>query len=278
MESTATPRVLVVDDELAIRTAFAMALDDAGCYVQSVGSAEEALARLQPGVFDVLLVDLDLPGMSGVDLIRRVRAQDEAVHIIIITGRPTTQSAIEGLNLGIDDYVEKPVQHVDQLVWRVQTALRRRRGPPATSSLARAWRALAGRAWRGPVRVVVASPSAETRASLAQALEPTAVSLSQARSAAEVLALADEAAPDLVLLDGALEQDVSDLVADVLARAPRAACIVVARGLPLAVLERLPRLGAKGCLTDPPGSPDFEERLAAILDSVRADGEGPRAR
>jgi DNA-binding response OmpR family regulator len=270
-----TPRVLVIDDEVAIRTAFAMALEEAGCAVQAVGSAEEALERLQPGAFDLLLVDLDLPGMSGVELIRRVRAQDEAVHCIVVTGRPTAATAVEGLNLGIDDYVEKPVQHVDQLVWRVQTALKKRRGRPASSGLARAWRALAGRGASGPMRVVVASASDGTRAGVTAALEPIDASLSLVGSAAEVLAQVDEAPPDLVFLDGALEQDVSDLVADVLARAPRAACVVVSADLPLPVIERLPRVGAKGCITHPPGSPGFAEQLAAILDLVREE-RGPQ--
>jgi DNA-binding response OmpR family regulator len=121
------PTVLVVEDDARIRVALHLALDEEGHRVLEAGSAEEALDVFHRDPADVVLVDVVLPGMSGLDLCRELRKTSD-VPIVMVTARSDTHDVVAGLEAGADDYVTKPFV-VKELAARIRSALRRARRP-----------------------------------------------------------------------------------------------------------------------------------------------------
>lgn len=121
------PRVLVVEDEAAIQELLRFSLQQAGFDTVVVDSAEQALAAVARELPAVVLLDLMLPGMSGVTLARHLRAEARTRHlpIIMVTARAEEVDRIQGLDLGADDYVTKPFSP-KELVARIRAVLRRR--------------------------------------------------------------------------------------------------------------------------------------------------------
>ena len=117
-------RILVVDDEPAIVDAVAYALRREGFDVETAGDGREALEAARSAPYDVLVLDLMLPGMSGLDVCRSLRAESD-VPIVMLTARDAEIDRVVGLELGADDYVTKPFSVVE-LVSRVRAILRRR--------------------------------------------------------------------------------------------------------------------------------------------------------
>ncbi len=119
-------RVLVVEDEYGIRDLVALNLKLAGYEVTGVGSAEAALEeyRKSPEEFDVALLDIMLPGMSGLSLCDIIRRENPRIGIIMLTAKTQEQDKIDGLSLGADDYVTKPFS-VAELTARVDAVYRR---------------------------------------------------------------------------------------------------------------------------------------------------------
>ena len=101
-------KVLVVEDDVLLRRAYDRILSKQHKVV-SVGSCSDALMELSRTKFDAIVSDIDLPGQSGVDLLRQIRAQDQELHFIFITGCPTTETAQDAVNLGAMGYLTKPV-------------------------------------------------------------------------------------------------------------------------------------------------------------------------
>ncbi len=128
-------RVLVIEDEPAIQELIAVNLDLSGYAVRRADDAESALSMLREDLPDLMLVDWMLPGQSGVNLIRALRAQERTVDlpIIMLTARDEHQDKILGLESGADDYMTKPFSP-RELIARIQ-ALMRRRTPQAASSV-----------------------------------------------------------------------------------------------------------------------------------------------
>jgi two-component system phosphate regulon response regulator PhoB len=127
-------RILVVDDEPDIAALVAFHLARESYRVRTAASGPEAIAALEAEVPDLVVLDLMLPGMSGLEVLREVRARDELaeVPVILLTARAEEAQRIEGLSLGADDYVGKPFSP-RELVLRVGAVLRRvRQAPPAT--------------------------------------------------------------------------------------------------------------------------------------------------
>jgi DNA-binding response OmpR family regulator len=117
-------RVLLVDDEPAIVDAVTYALRGAGFDVEGRADGESALDEVGRGTYDVLILDDMLPGLSGTEVCRRVRATDD-IPIIMLTARDSEASRVFGLESGADDYVTKPFSMVE-LMSRVRSILRRR--------------------------------------------------------------------------------------------------------------------------------------------------------
>jgi two-component system response regulator PrrA len=136
MSSGEGGRVLVVEDDDAVRMAVDRGLGVHGFDVSSVPDAESAIelvARRRP---DVMIVDVGLPGMSGVELCTRLRSLDVDLPILILSARDQVGDRVSGLKAGADDYVVKPFS-LDELAARVHALLRRARpGAGATSVLA----------------------------------------------------------------------------------------------------------------------------------------------
>lgn len=119
-------QILIVEDEAAIRTGLTDALVYHGYGVHAVGDGAEGLACALSGRFDLVLLDLMLPAMSGLDVCEAIRKVDRRQPIIMLTARTSDEDIIMGLGLGADDYVAKPFS-VAQLVLRIRAVLRRSR-------------------------------------------------------------------------------------------------------------------------------------------------------
>jgi two-component system, OmpR family, response regulator PhoP len=126
-------RILVVEDEATIREGLKTRLVAAGFTVDVAQDGEEGLFAGLEYPLDVAIVDLGLPKISGLDLIRKLRAQKRAFPILVLTARDRWQDKVEGLEAGADDYVSKPF-HFEEVLARVQ-ALMRRAGGWATPEL-----------------------------------------------------------------------------------------------------------------------------------------------
>jgi two-component system, OmpR family, response regulator PhoP len=127
-------RVLVVEDEAAIREALQRDLTAAGFTVDVAVDGQEGLYAGLEYPVDVAVIDLGLPKLSGLDVIRKLRAQDKRFPVLVLTARDRWQDKVEGLDAGADDYVAKPF-HFPEVLARLQ-ALLRRSGGWASSSLA----------------------------------------------------------------------------------------------------------------------------------------------
>jgi len=119
-------RILIVEDEEAIRTGLGDVLVFHGYEVDCAADGNEGLDKALSGGFDLILLDIMLPGMDGLEICNRIRSQDRDQPIIMLTARSSDEDIIQGLSLGADDYVAKPFS-VAQLVLRVQAVLRRSR-------------------------------------------------------------------------------------------------------------------------------------------------------
>ncbi len=117
-------KLLVVEDEALLRHHLYTRLGEQGHVVDAVPDAEEALYRVSEYHHDLAVIDLGLPGMSGLDLIRELRSQGKSFPILILTARGNWQDKVEGPAAGADDYVVKPFQF-EELEARLNALLRR---------------------------------------------------------------------------------------------------------------------------------------------------------
>ncbi|MCU7942520.1 MAG: response regulator transcription factor [Candidatus Thiodiazotropha sp. (ex Cardiolucina cf. quadrata)] len=120
------PRILIVEDEEAIRVGLIDVFVYHGFAVDSAAEGPAGLRKALTGTFDMILLDVMLPGMNGFDICNRIREQDKDQPIIMLTAKTSDEDIVHGLTLGADDYVAKPFS-VAQLVLRVQAVLRRSR-------------------------------------------------------------------------------------------------------------------------------------------------------
>jgi len=124
------PTVLLIDDDLAALDTFRVALSLSHFDVVTADSGVQGASiavRLDP---DVVLAELKLPDLSGLDVLRTIRAHGQSTPFILITAFATIRTAVEAMRLGAFDYVEKPLS-VEQLVSFVEHAIRERNGIPA---------------------------------------------------------------------------------------------------------------------------------------------------
>ena len=124
-------KILVVDDEENIRELVKYNLDREGYWVATVGSGEEALKQARSGVTDLIILDLMLPGMDGLDVCRALKNDPQTAHIAIVmlTVKGEESDIIVGLELGADDYITKPFSP-KVLLARLKAVLRRRKSEP----------------------------------------------------------------------------------------------------------------------------------------------------
>jgi DNA-binding response OmpR family regulator len=120
-------KVLVIEDSERLRRSLEHGLRRSGFAVDSVADGEEGLAYAKHGVYDVVVLDLMLPKLDGLDLLRRLRAHGSDVHVVILSAKDQVEERIEGLQLGADDYLTKPFDF-EELVARIRALVRRRYG------------------------------------------------------------------------------------------------------------------------------------------------------
>jgi two-component system response regulator PhoP len=120
-------RVLVVEDELVLREGLRVNLSAAGFTVDTAADGEEGLFAGLEFPIDVAVIDLGLPKLPGLDLIRRLRSEGRHFPILVLTARDRWQDKVQGLDAGADDYVAKPF-HFEEVQARLQALLRRSGG------------------------------------------------------------------------------------------------------------------------------------------------------
>jgi CheY-like chemotaxis protein len=118
--------VLVVDDEVVVLTVLREILRRGGYRVTTAASAEEAIDLMHKRHFDLVLTDKNLPGASGLEVLRVARTLDPQPAVVMITGYSSYDSAVEALDIGAQDYIEKPIRDVEALRFRIRRALSRR--------------------------------------------------------------------------------------------------------------------------------------------------------
>src|SRR5246500_5701617 len=123
---TTRPHLLVVDDEPGIRESLSSILQDEGYEVESVASAEEALERASSGEIEVILLDVWLPGMDGLEALSRLQASQRPPAVIMISGHGTIETAVRATKLGAFDFIEKPLS-LEKIIVLVRNAIQQRR-------------------------------------------------------------------------------------------------------------------------------------------------------
>jgi CheY-like chemotaxis protein len=184
--------VLVVDDEVVVLTVLREALRRGGYRVTTAASAEEAIDLMRKRRFDLVLTDKNLPGASGLEVLRVARTLDPAPAVVLITGYSSYDSAVEALDIGAQDYIEKPIRDVEQLRFRIRRALSRRDEQMS--------RARANTTKEGTGRVLVVEVEGTRRQLIAEFLGRS-YHVTAAADGDEALALLQKERYDVVLAD-----------------------------------------------------------------------------
>ena len=119
-------RILVVDDESMVREYLERALTRVGHHVQTAESGEDALEQVARGVPDVVLCDIRMPGIDGMEVLRRLKEQRPDVQVVMMTAFGTIRSALDAAQQGAFDYLQKPFENMDDVLLTVRNALERR--------------------------------------------------------------------------------------------------------------------------------------------------------
>src|SRR5438093_4049434 len=120
------PRILIVDDEPGIRQSLKGVFEDEGFATDTVSSGEECLKKIEQGSYDLVLLDIWLPGMDGLDTLRKLREKSPQTHVIMISGHATIATAVSATKLGAYDFIEKPLS-LEHTLLTVRNALSHRR-------------------------------------------------------------------------------------------------------------------------------------------------------
>jgi CheY-like chemotaxis protein len=105
--------ILIVDDEKNIRLTMSQSLESLAVPVQTAVNGEEALQKLQDGQFGVVFLDLKMPGIDGMEVLRRIKEDWPKIRVVIITAHGTIESAVEAMKLGAVDFIQKPFSPVE---------------------------------------------------------------------------------------------------------------------------------------------------------------------
>ena len=124
-------RVLVIEDELELQGDIRQRLETEGYIVDTSGDGNEGLFFATEYPLDAAIIDIGLPGISGIEIIRRLREQGHTLPVLILTARSRWQEKVEGLEAGADDYLVKPFQ-MEELLARLRALLRRATGSATT--------------------------------------------------------------------------------------------------------------------------------------------------
>ena len=128
-EIASWPRILLMEDELSVAKGLQMILSEAGYVVDLAMTGKSALERFGQKVFDLLVADLKLPDINGMDVIRQVKEKCPETGVVVITGYSTVSSAVEAMKLGVYDYLPKPFTD-DEFKSVIEGALKEKEAAP----------------------------------------------------------------------------------------------------------------------------------------------------
>jgi DNA-binding response OmpR family regulator len=117
-------RLLIIEDYKPLQQSLAKGLSEAGFAVDATGDGKEGLWYAMSNEYDVIILDIMLPGMDGLEILKKIRTKGGKSHILILTAKDTLQDRVNGLNLGADDYLIKPFAF-KELLARVNALMRR---------------------------------------------------------------------------------------------------------------------------------------------------------
>jgi DNA-binding response OmpR family regulator len=268
------PLILIVDDEPAVLEGLRLAFEDTNWHAEVATSAATGLARFRDKRPDLILVDKNLPDMNGVELIRKIRAEDGDVRIIMITGFPSLGSAIETANLGIDAYLGKPFTDVFAITRMVRSLLDKDRPSLArriAQLFARPESEAAKTSREATLKLAIASEF-ETRKAIAQHVSGKGRRLWFADSSTEeLLELLPREKPQVVFVQGV--PDVSEVVRQIRAKQRDIVVVVLGEELELPLVIDLIANQVTAIVQDPIGSEAFLERIRKVLDAVEAESK-----
>lgn len=124
-------RLLIAEDDTALRQVLVDLLLQSGYEVEGFGNGAAALSALVSGAYDLGIIDIGLPGLSGLEVVQSLRAREQRLPLLIITARDAVNDRVGGLDAGADDYMTKPFD-LQELQARVRALLRRQRSQPGT--------------------------------------------------------------------------------------------------------------------------------------------------
>ena len=128
-------KLLIAEDDNELRAYLRTSLMASGFVVDAVANGVNVLAYLKSSSYDLLILDVMMPGMDGLEVLRRIRTSDNQVPVLMLSGRHLVEDRVKGLELGADDYLIKPFA-LTELLARVNTLLRRRSSQPQETRLA----------------------------------------------------------------------------------------------------------------------------------------------
>ena len=120
------PRIMIVDDDEVVRLSHLRSLAGARCNVEAVWNGTEALRAMEQRPFDVILLDLRMPGLDGMTVLKRIKERWPETEVVIITGYPSLETVKEAVQLGACDYLAKPVGP-DEVINAANSALMRKK-------------------------------------------------------------------------------------------------------------------------------------------------------
>ncbi|MHA6260466.1 response regulator transcription factor [Sporosarcina sp. CAU 1771] len=116
-------RILIIEDEESIARVLQLELEFEGYETEAAHTGPDGLIKYREQQWDLVLLDLMLPGLNGLDVLRRIRATEHTTHVILLTAKDDVKDKVAGLDLGANDYVTKPFE-IDELLARIRSALR----------------------------------------------------------------------------------------------------------------------------------------------------------
>lgn len=125
-------KILIIEDEIKIARFLELELNYEGYKVEKVHDGREGLDKAKEGDYDLILLDIMLPSMNGIEVLRRIR-QNSEIPIIMLTAKDGTMDKVTGLDMGADDYVTKPFE-IEELLARIRVALKRKGVQKSTTS------------------------------------------------------------------------------------------------------------------------------------------------
>ncbi len=115
-------RILIVEDEFNLADVIRKSLEKEKYVIDISGDGEEALYNIRSNIYDLVILDVMLPGMDGFEILKKMREEDIASKVIMLTAKSTLDDKLEGLQNGANDYITKPF-HIEELVARVNIQL-----------------------------------------------------------------------------------------------------------------------------------------------------------